>query len=58
MFGEYTLNSGARPVQINVTAEIGVAEWAPGQTMDELLKRADAKLLSQKSNAMSAGGRV
>jgi diguanylate cyclase (GGDEF)-like protein len=47
--GDYTVkgNSGARKLRID--ASIGLAERQPGETMKELLDRADARMYEQKA---------
>jgi PleD family two-component response regulator len=40
-------NSGARKLRID--ASIGLAERQPGETMKELLDRADARMYEQKA---------
>lgn len=50
VFGEYSLPSlrGREELKVMVEAAVGLAEWVPGETMEELLKRADAAMYRDK----------
>ena len=50
VFGEYTLpgGRGRDGLKVMVEAAVGLAEWVPGETMEELLKRADAAMYQDK----------
>jgi diguanylate cyclase (GGDEF)-like protein len=60
VFGEYTLpDSGAGKVTIKMDASIGLAQWAPGETVQNVTEHADAamyreKKQGRKSSAASA----
>ena len=48
---KYTLEGSAAPVKLRVQASIGVAERQPGETMKELIDRADAEMYREKAAA-------
>ena len=50
---KYTLEGGAGPVKLRVQASIGVAERQPGETMKDLIDRADAEMYREKAIARS-----
>jgi diguanylate cyclase (GGDEF)-like protein len=57
-FGEYTvkLNGDADKIKIRMDASIGVAQWQPGESAQQVIERSDAamykdKKLSKKANA-------
>jgi diguanylate cyclase (GGDEF)-like protein len=45
---EFVISSGAAEHQVKVGAAVGVATWRPGETVTEVLQRADAKMYEQK----------
>jgi two-component system, chemotaxis family, response regulator WspR len=45
---EFVLPSGATEQRVSVGAAIGVATWRPGETVTEVLQRADAEMYEQK----------
>ncbi len=49
-FGEYTVPSARSRdgVKVKVDAAVGLAEWTPGLSMEELLKQADAAMYADK----------
>jgi diguanylate cyclase (GGDEF)-like protein len=49
IFGEYKIDVGGQPRRVHVNGAIGVAEWKPGDTMLEVLGRADAAMYQQKA---------
>ena len=51
VFGEYTLQGGpgSQPVKIAVDASIGVAQWKEGETLQQLVQRADAAMYREKT---------
>lgn len=49
VFGTYELNLSGTAVRVVVGASIGMAEWSPGETMLQVLSRADAELYSEKA---------
>ena len=48
VFGTYEIDLGGGKLSIVVTASIGMAEWAPGETILQVLKRADADMYRDK----------
>lgn len=57
--GEYTIQLGAegKTLKIPVDASIGVAQWQPGETMQEVIEHADAVMYRDKqlARAQTAG---
>jgi diguanylate cyclase (GGDEF)-like protein len=53
VFGEYTirLGKGTGEVKINVDASVGVTQWQAGETIQEVIERADADMYKQKELA-------
>ena len=53
VFGKYTIHvgSGKEALSILVDASIGLAEWRPGQTMEEVIEAADAAMYSNKRDS-------
>ena len=49
VFGNYTIPLGEEECKLNVSASIGLAQWRPGETMEELLRRADAGMYEDKT---------
>jgi diguanylate cyclase (GGDEF)-like protein len=49
VFGNYDLNLEGAAVKVVVGASIGMAEWVRGESMLQLLTRADAELYREKS---------
>jgi diguanylate cyclase (GGDEF)-like protein len=54
VLGNYTIRAGAGSRKVSVTASIGTAESKPGETLNELLGRADAAMYQQKSARLLA----
>jgi diguanylate cyclase (GGDEF)-like protein len=48
VFGTYEIDLGGGKLSIVVSASIGMAEWAPGETILQVLKRADADMYRDK----------
>jgi diguanylate cyclase (GGDEF)-like protein len=56
VFGKYTLRlAGRETVTVEMDASVGVVEWQPGQTMQELVDEADKAMYREK--ALSRQGR-
>lgn len=53
VFGEYTIQVDAtrKPVKARVDASVGVAQWQPGDTVQEIIHRADAAMYKEKELA-------
>jgi diguanylate cyclase (GGDEF)-like protein len=53
VFGKYTIHvgSGKAALSILVDASIGLAEWHPGETMEEVIERADADMYRSKKDS-------
>lgn len=49
VFGEYTLQTGPSQVKAKVDAAVGVAEWKQGESIQQLVQRADAAMYREKS---------
>ncbi|HYA35140.1 MAG TPA: GGDEF domain-containing protein, partial [Candidatus Binataceae bacterium] len=52
--GAYTLTVNGNQHKVTVGAAIGAAAWRPGETVDELLQRADAAMYQHKLRKKSA----
>jgi diguanylate cyclase (GGDEF)-like protein len=49
VFGKYTIQDGAGEAQyVQVDASIGLAQWRPGETMQQLVAQADAVMYQDK----------
>jgi diguanylate cyclase (GGDEF)-like protein len=57
VFGEYTiqLGSGAGEATVSVDASIGVAQWQPGETSQEVIERADTAMYQEKKLTRKQG---
>ena len=57
VFGEYTIPMGADKgdAKINVTASLGLAQWQPGQTFQQIIEHADASMYKEKKRAKGQG---
>lgn len=51
VLGEYTVQLGADVAKVDLDAAIGLVEWQPGESMKEVLGRADAAMYQQKAVA-------
>jgi diguanylate cyclase (GGDEF)-like protein len=53
VFGEYTIQLGASKgkVKTRVEASIGIAEWQPGETSQQIIQRADSAMYKEKELA-------
>jgi len=58
VFGKYNLHSSgsSRSKTVEVTASIGVAEWQPGELLQQVIARADEDMYVKKHNARAARG--
>jgi PleD family two-component response regulator len=52
-FGEYTiqLGTGKGEIKVNVDASLGMAQWNPGETLRQVVERADAAMYKEKALA-------
>jgi diguanylate cyclase (GGDEF)-like protein len=48
VFGSYTLHIGTEGRKIEMTAALGLVEWQAGETIKDVLARADAQMYKQK----------
>jgi len=53
IFGEYKIDVGGKMRRVRVDGAIGVAAWQPGDTILEVLGRADAAMYQQKAPVRS-----
>jgi diguanylate cyclase (GGDEF)-like protein len=53
VLGEYTIQptAGSKEVRVKVNASIGIAQWQEGQTMQDLIARADSAMYREKEQA-------
>jgi diguanylate cyclase (GGDEF)-like protein len=51
IFGTYELELSSVQYSVVVSASIGMAEWAPGETMLQVIGRADAEMYREKTAA-------
>jgi diguanylate cyclase (GGDEF)-like protein len=51
VFGEYTVQLGTDTHKVHMDAAIGLVEWQPGETIKEVLGRADAAMYQEKTTA-------
>ncbi|MES1254226.1 MAG: GGDEF domain-containing protein [Acidobacteriota bacterium] len=49
VFGNYTIESAAGPRKVQVHGSIGLEEWKPGETVAEVVERADAAMYQRKA---------
>jgi diguanylate cyclase (GGDEF)-like protein len=50
VFGDYTVGGPGEQRKVHVDAAVGVVEWRPGETMAEMLGRADRLMYQQKQS--------
>jgi diguanylate cyclase (GGDEF)-like protein len=48
VFGKYSIETAAGPLKVDVAAAIGLAQWFPGQTMQQVIEQADAAMYQDK----------
>jgi diguanylate cyclase (GGDEF)-like protein len=51
VFGSYQIDLPGAQIDVVVNASLGVAEWAPGETMLQVVSRADAEMYRDKARA-------
>ena len=49
VFGSYTLHLGAEGPKVEMTAALGLVEWQTGETLKQVLARADTLMYKQKA---------
>ena len=49
VFGSYTLRTGTEGPKVETTAALGLVEWQTGETLKQVLARADALMYKQKA---------
>lgn len=54
--GNYTLQGNGAVLKLRVDASIGLAEYVPGETMKELVDRADAAMYKEKAVSRAGAG--
>ena len=54
--GSYDVTSGTGPLKLKVEASFGLSEYLPGETMKELLARADAAMYAHKADSRRKEG--
>lgn len=52
--GEYTIPTGGETRKVQVRASVGVASWTPGDSLSELVARADAAMYQEKARGKQA----
>ena len=56
VFGKYSIQDGSdNDVSVQVDASIGLAQWRPGQTMQQLVAQADAVMYQDKRRSRGLG---
>ncbi len=57
VFGDYTLQTGAGKAEIKVRAEaaVGLAEWSPGKSMQQVIELADLAMYKDKQSSRKKG---
>jgi diguanylate cyclase (GGDEF)-like protein len=49
VLGDYTIQLAATPpVKVSLDASIGVAQWQPGETIQQIIERADSAMYRVK----------
>ena len=56
VFGSYTLHLGTEGPKIEMNAAIGLVEWQSGETIKDLLARADTLMYKRKSEMRKPAG--
>jgi len=56
VFGEYPIQAagGKGEVKVNIDAAVGMAQWHAGETLQQLIERADSAMYSDKKLAKKA----
>lgn len=56
--GRYKVSGNPDATKVNVTAAAGVAQWSPGESMQDVLSRADAAMYDDKRSSPLAAARA
>jgi diguanylate cyclase (GGDEF)-like protein len=56
VFGSYTLHVGTEGPKVEMTAAIGLVEWQSGESIKQILARADAVMYKQKAEMHKPSG--
>jgi len=51
ILGDYTISLGKEKHKLSLSASIGVAEWKLGETMEDVLRQADASMYEDKAGS-------
>ena len=52
--GRYRVNANPNVPKVTVTAAAGIAQWNPGESMQDVLSRADASMYEDKRSSKAA----
>jgi diguanylate cyclase len=50
VFGDYRLKAGRSEVKVAVKGSVGLTQWRPGQTLQDVIKNADAAMYKEKKS--------
>lgn len=53
VFGDYAIETGTGALKIRVSASIGIAQWQPGETLQQVIEQADAAMYLEKQGNRS-----
>jgi diguanylate cyclase (GGDEF)-like protein len=53
VFGDYSIETGTGALKIRVSASIGIAQWQPGQTLQQVIEQADSAMYLEKQGNRS-----
>jgi diguanylate cyclase (GGDEF)-like protein len=53
VFGKYTIQSGAdkTPIEVQLDASVGVADWHSGETVEQVIENADKAMYLEKNRS-------
>jgi diguanylate cyclase (GGDEF)-like protein len=57
VFGKYTIQDGkdSKPIEVRLDASIGVADWRPGETIQQVIENADKAMYVDKNRSRQFG---
>jgi diguanylate cyclase (GGDEF)-like protein len=57
VFGKYTIQDGknTKPIEVRLDASIGVADWRPGETIQQVIENADKAMYLDKNRSRQFG---